>query len=270
MHQRPNTLEQIDADEEKLIEVKKHSFGIISAYLQTAMGFTAIAILVFMALPTFTESTESAVLIGTVLLGFVLFLALGILGVATYIYRQSRVIVTDRNITQILQSGLFNRKVSQLNIVNVEDVTSVQHGLVSTALNYGILRIETAGEQSNFEFTYCPNLGFVAKLILDAREKMLGQMDDSTPADVASGAMRMKHGGGKVTASPAALDTAAHTESGHVPAQPAAGESVSQVARNKRTARSTSKPYVANADDVHQVKSVGGSILEHSKHPEEK
>jgi len=41
-----------------------------------------------------------------------------------------------------------------------------------------VLKIETAGEQSNFNFTFCPSSGHVAKIILDAREKMLGQADD--------------------------------------------------------------------------------------------
>jgi hypothetical protein len=37
--------------------------------------------------------------------------------------------------------------------------------------NYGTLRVETAGEQSNFNFIYCPRPNAVAKLILEARER---------------------------------------------------------------------------------------------------
>jgi uncharacterized membrane protein YdbT with pleckstrin-like domain len=103
--------------------------------------------------------------------------AIAIVLLSTIVYRKNRVIVTDRNITQILQFGLFNRKVSQLNMVNVEDVTSRQNGLSSNMFGFGELIIETAGEQSNFHFTYCPNPGYYAKVILNAREELLGQND---------------------------------------------------------------------------------------------
>ena len=243
MHQRPNTIEVVDSDENKLIEVSKHPFGIVIAYVQAAIGMIAAAGLILLTIPSLFDNPNHAYLIAVALLFFALIFVVIGLAVSTYIYRQSRVILTDRNITQILQSGLFSRKVSQLNIVNVEDVTSVQSGFISTFFNYGILRIETAGEQSNFEFTYCPNSGHVAKLILDAREKMLGQMDEQgAPVDVKTSRVRSKRGG-----------------------------TVGRKQKSKQSGRSTKsvpddgRPYVGNADDVAQVKTVGSSVISHSK-----
>lgn len=178
MHQRPNTIDRVDPDEEKLAEVKKHPFGIIIIYIQTAIALVLAVGLTFFTLPSLIEDTNQAFIIASVFAAFAILFASIVLFVSTYIYNQNRVIVTDRNITQILQFGLFSRKVSQLNIVNVEDVTSVQSGIIPTLFNYGVLKIETAGEQSNFEFNFCPNSGRVAKIILDARERMLGQMDE--------------------------------------------------------------------------------------------
>jgi hypothetical protein len=48
---------------------------------------------------------------------------------------------------------------------------------------FGELKIETAGEQSNFHFTYCPNPGYYAKVILNAREQILGQNDGDISVD---------------------------------------------------------------------------------------
>jgi uncharacterized membrane protein YdbT with pleckstrin-like domain len=84
----------------------------------------------------------------------------------------------------MLQYGLFSRKVSQLNMVNVEDVTAVQNGIFQTMFGFGSLNIETAGEQVNFHFTYCPRPGYYAKVILDAREQILGQNDGDTRVDI--------------------------------------------------------------------------------------
>lgn len=190
MHKRPHTIEQVDADEHKLAEVHKHPLGIILIYVQSFIGMLAAAILIFFVTPGLFEDEETAYLVSGSFLAIAGLIAFVVLAISTYIYRQNRIIVTDRNITQILQYGLFSRKVSQLNIVNVEDVTSVQHGLIPTLFNYGVLKIETAGEQANFHFAFCPNSGYVAKVILEAREKMLGQKDN--PPGSAQSAARAK------------------------------------------------------------------------------
>lgn len=170
-------MEQVDEDETKLYEVYKHSFGIVVVYIQTALGMVLATGLAYFLLPSVIADTERAFLIGSIFAALSVLLAFIVIVLATIVYKQSRLIVTDRNITQVLQYGLFNRKVSQLNMMNVEDVTSTQNGFIATMMNFGTLKIETAGEQSNFNFTYCPNSNYCAKLILDAREKMLGQMD---------------------------------------------------------------------------------------------
>ncbi len=58
-------------------------------------------------------------------------------------------------------------------MANVEDVTSDQHGFFATLFGYGTLKIETAGEQMNFHFTYTPNSGAIANHVLEARERYL-------------------------------------------------------------------------------------------------
>jgi len=172
-----STIEHTDEDETKLCEVSKHPFGIVSLYVGSFFGILAGLGLVFFMLPAVIEDTDRALTIALVLAVVLIVLAIIVLSLATLVYKQSRIIVTDRNITQILQYSLFSRKVSQLNMVNVEDVTSVQNGFLSTMFGYGELNIETAGEQSNFKFTYCPRPGYYAKVILNAREKILGQQD---------------------------------------------------------------------------------------------
>lgn len=183
MHQRPNTIEQVDDDETKLIEVRKHTIGLVIVYTQTAVGILTAVTLLFFITPTVIQDQSAAFWVAASLSLFAFLFAGLVLTISTYIYKQNRIIVTDRNITQILQYGLFSRKISQLNIVNVEDVTSEQRGVMQTSMNYGTLKIETAGEQANFIYDYCPNSGNVAKIILDARERMLGQAGDGSDGE---------------------------------------------------------------------------------------
>ena len=179
-----NTIDHTDEDEKKLCEVSKHPFGIFMLYVQAFLGVILGLGLAYFLLPSVISDTDRAFQIANIFAGVVLLIALLLVILATYVYQQNRLIVTDRNITQILQYGLFNRKVSQLNLVNVEDVTSVQKGFLATLVGYGELNIETAGEQSNFKFTFCPRSGYYAKVILNAREAILGQHDGDATIDV--------------------------------------------------------------------------------------
>jgi uncharacterized membrane protein YdbT with pleckstrin-like domain len=172
-----STIEHTDEDELKLCEVAKHPFGIIILYIQATVGVILGVGLAYFLIPSVLEDTDSAFVIANIFAFVTVTLAIMVVVLASVVYKQNRIIVTDRNITQILQFGLFNRKVSQLNMVNVEDVTSVQNGFLSTIFGFGDLNIETAGEQANFHFTYCPRPGYYAKVILNAREEILGQHD---------------------------------------------------------------------------------------------
>lgn len=185
-----NTMEVVDVDESKLCEVAKHPFGIIVFYIQVFIGVFIALGLTFFLLPSVIEDTDRAFSIAIIVSLVAVVLATMMVAIATMVYRQNRLIVTNRNITQILQYGLFNRKVSQLNLVNVEDVTSVHNGIFANIFGYGVLKIETAGEQANFHFTYCPRASYYAKVILNAREKILGQHDDDHTVEPGVGATR--------------------------------------------------------------------------------
>lgn len=182
MHERQpqivlSSIEHTDADETKLCEVSKHPLGIIVVYIQTFVGAIFSIGLTYFLLPQVVEDNDQAFAYATGFSLVVLVMSALVVFVASLVYYQNRLIVTDRNITQILQYGLFHRKVSQLNLVNVEDVTAIQNGILATMFGFGSLNIETAGEQVNFHFTYCPRAGYFAKVILEAREKLLGQHD---------------------------------------------------------------------------------------------
>jgi uncharacterized membrane protein YdbT with pleckstrin-like domain len=87
-------------------------------------------------------------------------------------------LVTDMNLVQILQKGLFVRKVSRLSMSNVEDVTAEQKGILPTIFNYGTLTVQTAGEMENFVFPYCPNPNKYADRILDARQAFVDKENE--------------------------------------------------------------------------------------------
>jgi len=170
-------VENILPSETKIFDVRRHIFGLVLIYIQVFLGLALAFGLILPFLPEAAETLginkSAASAVAGVISVLVIILAAFFLILATRIYRNHQLIVTDSNVTQVLQIGLFNRKVSELSMSNVEDVTAHQKGIFQTVFNYGVLKVETAGEQNNFVFHYCPNPNATAKALLDTRSQYL-------------------------------------------------------------------------------------------------
>ena len=166
-------LEQLDANETKVADVRRHPLGLALIYAQFFLAaFLSTGVLVFFLPSAFGDSTGTRLFIGMVMLVLTVFGVI-FLALATRIYRGNQLIITDLNITEVHQIGLFDRRVSELSLANVEDVSADTHGFFSTMFNYGTLTIETAGEAHHFIFKYCPYPNAYAKAIQDARSEYL-------------------------------------------------------------------------------------------------
>jgi hypothetical protein len=166
-------LGDIDADEQEVAVIRRHPAGIISLYALTIFGIVAGLMLTGFVLPSVLDPNKTQAFIITLLVLGAISLAAIFLTLATIIYFQSKLVVTNKNITQVLQRSLFNKATSQLSMASVEDVTAIQKGIFATYFKYGTLIIETAGEQANFHFEYCPRPRVLAKQILEARERFI-------------------------------------------------------------------------------------------------
>lgn len=172
-------VEALTSDETLIFDVRRHPFGLFLIWFQiifaTVLGLGLILFLLPSVVESFDVSSTDANAVAAAFSIAVISLSLLFLVLMTRIYKGNQLIVSDMNVTQVLQIGLFNRKISELSMANIEDVTSRQSGIFPTIFNYGILVIETAGEQNNFTFYYCPNPNAYAKAILDARVEFITQ-----------------------------------------------------------------------------------------------
>jgi hypothetical protein len=80
-------------------------------------------------------------------------------------------IITNLRIVDIDQHGLFSRRISELHIDKIEDVTSESNGPVATVFQYGNVFVQTAGTVDRFEFDRVPAPEQIEKIILDLYEK---------------------------------------------------------------------------------------------------
>lgn len=167
------TLESLSNDEQILCDARKHPFGIIAVYLLCLFGIVSAFFVITIFLPaSFGESAQVYSIIAIISLIVGIFLVIAMV-VATSVYKQSRLTVTSKNVVQIVQNGVFTREISQISLANVEDVTSIQKGILAQIFGYGVVKIETAGEQVNFVFNYAPQPARIAKIILNAKDDFL-------------------------------------------------------------------------------------------------
>lgn len=172
--QHLKTAEAIQPGERILCVVMQHPFGIIFIDIITIICLLFSLVAIIMLLPDMVARSSDKIYFIMALLIVTIVSVVGlILLVSTAVYRRTKLTITDRNIIQILQSGIFVQKISQISLANVEDVTSEQKGIFPGMFNFGVLQIETAGEQHNFSFPFCPNPHRVAKIILDAKQHFL-------------------------------------------------------------------------------------------------
>lgn len=173
-------LMEFDENEELVSEIRKHPFGLFVIYLiGTLVILAMVAVTIALMLSTQGDALETGSDLSQVqpiiaiVGGLLILLAAIMTAISAYLYTSDVVIVTTEKISQFLHRTIFDRKISQLSIGDVQDVTVSQVGVFSRLFNFGTLVIETAGEQQNYTFVYTPNPYERAKDIVGAHEENL-------------------------------------------------------------------------------------------------
>jgi uncharacterized membrane protein YdbT with pleckstrin-like domain len=146
---------QQDGEQVKLL-FRKHWFTLTPGMFVVVTLYLIGFFLLF--LPIFISGViEGSVYNLYVLALSLLFLiATNILFSVVLLYYLNVGIVTDRHIVEIIQQRFFARKVSQIELGRIQDVTSSQMGVWQTMLNFGQIDIQTAGETPNVFFKKVP------------------------------------------------------------------------------------------------------------------
>lgn len=168
---REEVLLELDPDEQSIASIQRHPISVFYILVVAGTLFVMAIAALFFGLKYSTDIGLDNykglfTLIMTILVGLIFLFT----WVAIYLDRKNQLIVTNENIIQVLQFGLFNKQVSQLNLAKIQDVSVDQNGPIATIFNFGVLEVETAGEAANFRFIYIPNPNVVAKTILEAHE----------------------------------------------------------------------------------------------------
>lgn len=167
-----------------IMEVRRHPIGLISIWLVTViLTVLSLAILpVYSALrdgiaTAFDTSVSSLPVAASLAWPVMGLAAVFLLGgaIATYVYNNNLFYLTNESIIQYIQTSLFSTREQVINLVNVDDASYRQQGIVQQVFNFGTVRVSTEGDERNpYIFYYVATPQKVVRTINDAMEEATG------------------------------------------------------------------------------------------------
>jgi len=140
--------------------VRRHPIGLVFPVMITAflVLFVTMGMILF---PSFAPSLGilnppsdgMVTLIGSLLI--FLFLVGGY--IAVWVYMNNKFFLTNESVIQEIQVSLFSRHEQTVSLINIEDASFQQQGLLQTLLDYGSIRLSTEGDETTYRFNYVTN-----------------------------------------------------------------------------------------------------------------
>lgn len=159
----------LDKDEYVVFESRRSWFvlwsktiGVIFSILIPVILFSAIT-----AFPDINLGPHQSYIFMIFLLSWV-FIVWNLIFVAWTDYWLDILIITNKNLIDIEQKGIFAREISVLQLDKIQDTTTEIHGFVATVLGYGDLRIQSAGNDKEFVLKNVDNPNIVRAKIKEA------------------------------------------------------------------------------------------------------
>lgn len=143
-----------------ILAIRRHYIGflplIVSSFvLMTAGLFVLANTNLIISTLGFSVEQFNIDLIALPILLFIMLVALGTY-IAHYVYDHNRFYLTNESVIQENQISLFRRHHQTISLGNVEDASFEQKGFMNRLFNYGCIRLSTEGEETTYQFAYCP------------------------------------------------------------------------------------------------------------------
>lgn len=184
-------------DEEIKFFLRKHWMGFLQYIF--IIGFMIIFSFTFILVIGFIYGWESGMIRAVFVLNgiFQLFI-LALFLTAWIIYYFDILIVTNQRIIKIEQKALFDRQVSALGLLRIQNITAQAEGVLQTLFNFGTVVVETAGESKNsivqkegkFDFSFLPNPYRLSEDILKLHDQLVDKTRQANYSAIGEGDLR--------------------------------------------------------------------------------
>lgn len=167
-----NTLEELTfegqkEDEKLLIFVRQHWYVLLTPIIFAIGASLFPLILIVLFAKIIVANPGSSILF---MLGWTLYIMCiwFILSYRVVFHILNIWIVTDSRILDIWQIAFFNRKVSELHLESIQDISVNTSGIIQSYFNFGNIDIQTAATEKHFTFEEVPNPIYIKDSIMDA------------------------------------------------------------------------------------------------------
>jgi uncharacterized membrane protein YdbT with pleckstrin-like domain len=140
--------------------VERHPIGLVAPVLTTIFLVAVIASFLFNFSAIMNAfGIYSPPSYGMVLLSGILLILLVLAGayISIWIYTSNRFFLTNESVIQEIQTSLFTKHEQTVSLINIEDASFEQKGILQTLLNYGSIRLSTEGDETTYRFSYVTN-----------------------------------------------------------------------------------------------------------------
>jgi len=174
-------------DETTQLVIHKHWASVMPFLFVAAVIFALCLVAIYYGSSRTGDIGGSVPVFTVALIGLAgMFVACFFLMATIWVWRRNVVVVTDEHIADILQNGLFGRRVSILNLGSIQDISTEVTGPMQTMFHYGTITLQTAGEKDEFVITYMPDPYDNERRIHEIHRRYrhsVGEIDNSPPAD---------------------------------------------------------------------------------------
>ncbi len=161
---------RLEADEEVLLQVRKHWF-ILALQIFVLVIVSTFPYLLYVAISSNAQTAEmfaSNVPAGmsvSLYSAWLLIIWMTFFNIWNNYYLDVWTI-TNKRLIAVDQRGFFFRTTASFRLDRLQDIEISVNGLLATFLDYGSIEMQTAGEQRNFKATGLPGPGYIKATIL--------------------------------------------------------------------------------------------------------
>lgn len=164
----------LQGNEQIIIRVRRHIVFLLTKLLRQILFGLIPIIVALVVIASASSSTVQLLLLAFIVIWGLIWLAAVYL--TWYRYTYDEWIITNQRLIDSVKRNWFHQQVSSADLISIEDMSVSRNGVLETMFNYGDLRCQTAGEQSNFVLAGIPDPTKVLDKVDEARDLARNQL----------------------------------------------------------------------------------------------
>jgi membrane protein YdbS with pleckstrin-like domain len=172
----------LDPGEQVTRVIHRSIFDFLPSFFTSLLIFVAALALIYFE-ARFAGNFPFPPMLVLALVLLLISIAVLIFFVGLYVFRRNVLVFTNEHLIQVEVNSLFSHRVSQVAFTRIQDVSGIRTGVLQTIFNFGIVEIQSAGEQEKFIFRNAPNPQEIADEALEIHEEALRRAHELEPEE---------------------------------------------------------------------------------------